>query len=215
MIEEKSNKVSSLLRLKTDEILITKTDKKSNLTNIDILAIHDWINNKEGIEVFNILRAFAFLCSIVEGLDTLFFTIAKELPSKLELNDLTAEAIMENFEGVNKELVSPFDYIKTLQKIFSESDKLKSFSEKFDGNFLEDKLKEINLKFKIIPIEEYDKLIQNIDTKFALNSRKKNCNDGFDYIEFANSIKLSRIILRSDYEKVNIFQEKSIIIKND
>lgn len=193
MIESKENSVSSLLKLKTEEILVTKTEKNQKLTNIDIVAITEWIEQKDGMELFNILRAFALLCSIVEGLEDKFFTIAKELPSKLELNDLSMESIMENFEGIDKTIVSPFDYIKTLQKIFTEAKKTNEFTKKFERNFLEDSLKEINSKFKLISIEEFEKLkkgFSGIEGEESVNN--------FDFLSFSNSIVFSRTVLRAN-----------------
>ena len=193
MIESKENSVSSLLKLKTEEILVTKTEKNQKLTNIDIVAITEWIEQKDGMELFNILRAFALLCSIVEGLEDKFFTIAKELPSKLELNDLSMESIMENFEGIDKTIVSPFDYIKTLQKIFTEAKKTNEFTKKFERNFLEDSLKEINSKFKLISIEEFEKLkkgFSGIEGEESVNN--------FDFLSFSNSIVFSRTVLREN-----------------
>ena len=196
MIESKTNSVSSLLKIKTDEILVTKTEKGNKLTDIDIIAINEWIENKDGVEFFNILRAFALLCNIVDGLEQLFFTIAKELPNKLELTDLSTESIMQNFEGVDKSILSPFDYIKTLQKIFSDSNKTKDFVKNFNNTFLEDSLKEINSKFKLISIEEYEKLkkgYSGIDCESA--------NNIFDFIDFANKIPLNRNVLKLNYSK--------------
>lgn len=198
MIESKTNAVSTLLRIKTDEILVTKTERNQKLTDIDIIAINEWIENKEGIELFNILRAFALLCSLVDGLEELFFTIAKELPKKLELTDLSTESIMENFEGVDKKILSPFDYIKTLQKIFSDSNKTKNFTKNFANNFLEDSLKEITSKFKLIPMEEYEKLKKG----FLGIENEESVNNIFECFNSANNIKLTRNVLRIDYGKV-------------
>jgi len=47
MIESKTNSVSSLLKIKTDEILVTKTEKGNKLTDIDIIAINEWIENDD------------------------------------------------------------------------------------------------------------------------------------------------------------------------
>ncbi len=196
MIESKTNSVSSLLKIKTDEILVTKTEKGNKLTDIDIIAINEWIENKDGVELFNTLRAFALLCNIVDGLEQLVFTIAKELPNKLELTDLSTESIMQNFEGVDKSILSPFDYLKTLQKIFSDSNKTKDFVKNFNNTFLEDSLKEINSKFKLISIEEYEKLkkgYSGIDCESA--------NNIFDFIDFANKIPLNRNVLKLNYSK--------------
>jgi len=193
MIESKVNAVSSLLKLKTEEILVTKTEKNHKLTNIDIVAINEWIEQKDGMELFNILRAFALLCSIVEGLEEKFFTIAKELPNKLELNDLSMESIMENFEGIDKNIVSPFDYIKTLQKIFTEAKKTNDFTKKFEKNFLEDSLKEINTKFKLISIEEFERLEKGFS-----GVADENSVNNFDFVSFANNIVFSRTVLRAD-----------------
>lgn len=195
MVEAKTNSVSSLLRCKTDEILVTKTEKGNQLKNIDIVAINEWITQKDGVEFFNILRAFALLCNIIEGLEEIFFTIARELPTKLELEDLTTESIMENFEGINKEILTPFDYIKTLQVVFSESPKTKTFTENFTENFLQDKMKEISLKFKIVTMEEYEELVKKRASGDSVESSANN----FDYVAYANSIKFSRTVLRSDY----------------
>ena len=197
MIESKTNSVSSLLKIKTDEILVTKTEKGNKLTDIDIIAINEWIENKDGVEFFNILRAFALLCNIVDGLEQLFFTIAKELPNKLELADLSTESIMQNFEGVDKSILSPFDYIKTLQKIFSDSNKTKDFVKNFNNTFLEDSLKEINSKFKLISIEEYEKLKKG----FSGISDCESANNIYDFIDFANKIPLTRNVLKLNYLK--------------
>lgn len=197
MIESKTNSVSSLLKIKTDEILVTKTEKGNKLTDIDIIAINEWIANKDGVEYFNILRAFALLCNIVDGLEQLFFTIAKELPNKLELTDLSTESIMQNFEGVDKSILSPFDYIKTLQKIFSESNKTKDFVKNFNNTFLDDSLKEIHSKFKLISIEEYEKLKKG----FSGISDCESANNIYDFIDFANKIPLTRNVLKLNYLK--------------
>ncbi len=157
MSKTKNNSTTSSLKVETKEVLIIKNDNDNRLSNIDIVAIHEWIENKEGVELFNILRAFALLCSLVEGLEGMFFTIAKELPKKLEFPDLSTESFMENFEGIDKNIISPFDYIKAMQKIFLSSEKTKDLVKSFDNNFLNDTLKEISTKFKIISIDEYEK----------------------------------------------------------
>ena len=93
-------------------------------------------------------------------------------------------------------MLSPFDYIKTLQKIFSDSNKTKDFVKNFNNTFLEDSLKEINSKFKLISIEEYEKLkkgYSGIDCESA--------NNIFDFIDFANKIPLNRNVLKLNYSK--------------
>lgn len=163
-VNEKSNSVSRTLKLKEEEELsVTKHKKGSSLDDIDIIAINEWIETKEGVEYFSSLRAIAFICKTVDGLEELFFKVAKELPNKLELKSLSIESVMESLEGIDKDVVPPFEYIKTVQKLLGENEKSKKFTESFDNNILKDSLDEFKCRFKLIGIEEYQKLLDEIE----------------------------------------------------
>lgn len=191
-----SNSVSSSLRLKIEDVLIKKHKKGHDLQNIDIVAITEWIENKNGVDLFNLLRAFALVCNIVDGLEDLFFTIAKELPKKLDIKDLTIEDIKENLEESDEKIIAPYDYIKSIQKIIKETVDTNSFVETFENTILDDSLDILKSKFKIISISEYEKLKEGtVDNENKNNS----ISDSDGFMDYANNIEFTRTILRKDY----------------
>lgn len=194
-ITRTTNSVSDALRMTAEEILVKKHKKGHEVHDIDIIAINEWIEKKDGVDLFNLLRAFALLCNTVDGLEEHFFTIAKELPNKLELSDLSTESIMENFEEVDREKITPYDYIKTMQNIFKDTENSRKFVENFDNNFLKDSLETLINKFKIITMEEYNNLV-NKDSN-SLNKSKNITENSF--VEYANNLDFKRIVLRDAY----------------
>jgi len=192
-INFKSNKVSSSLKMEDSSVSVNKHQKGSTCNDIDIIAINEWMHRQEGVELFNSLRAIALLCNIVDGLDTLFFDIAKELPAKLELDNMSMDALMENFKDTNKEKLNPYDYIKSLKEIFEQSEHSKKFVEKFEDNFLLEKLSVLNKKFKIITQEEYKAILGAKSKEENTPLTSNNNND--ELIKFANNIKFKRSVL--------------------
>ena len=121
-------------------------------------------------DIFSSLRAIAYLCNIVEGLDSLFFKIAKDFPSKMKLKTVSHEEIIKNFE--NPEYVTPDEYVKVLFKIIKETEKTKLFLEEDNISLESENVAEVAMKMKIITIEEYERLLSN------QGSREVNENNG-------------------------------------
>ncbi|KAB7891283.1 hypothetical protein [Poseidonibacter ostreae] len=191
VITSTNNKVAHSLKLKTEEILVKKTSKGNTFDDIDVIAINEWLKEKDGVTFFSTLRAIAMMCGSIDGFEELFFRIARELPSKLMLEDLSAEAINENFEDIELSSFTPMDYIKTIKKVMESSPKSREFLGESDDSCLNDSLKELNNKFKLIPMEEYKSLLEKQNTSEVSNENI--------FTEFANNLSFSRKNLREDY----------------
>lgn len=190
----------------SSQAVVSKHRKGSSLEDIDIVAIHEWIEGQEGVELFNSLRAIALLCNIVDGLDELFFQIAKEFPAKIGFKDFVAEEIQEALIGNGIESFHPLDYVKTVQELFKKSTYSKEFVSDLKDSIFTEKLGVLQKRFKIISKEEYDELINGIPQTEDANVQKAtapSCSTFDELVEYANNIKFKRtILIKRDDEKV-------------
>ena len=187
-VSNKSNKTSTSIKAES-LVSVNKHNKGSQLNNVDVVAVHEWVEQKDGVSFLSSLRAIALLCSLVEGLDDLFFSLAREIPDKIDFKDGKMESIVESLSNVNKDILEPFDYIKSLQNIFAQSTYSKELLSQFDENFLIDELSELNTRFSLVTKEEYELLKSG---KMTVTNK-----DGeVDYLAYANNLEVSRRILK-------------------
>lgn len=197
----KKNRRTHSLKMK-EEVSVYKNHNKTSLDDIDIVAIHEWINKEKDIDLFSSLRAIALLCHIVEGLDILFFDIARELPSKLSLTDLSIDAFNENLRGLDEKKLTPFEYMKTVKTIFEKTKQSKEFMLGFDDNLLVEKLTILTKRFRLISEEEYQRLLDGEEPQAShLTDMTKKISKYQMLFEYANNIKFKRKVLRGEHEK--------------
>lgn len=193
----------------SSKTVVSKHRKGSSLDDIDIVAIHEWLESQEGVELFNSLRAIALLCNIVDGLDELFFQIAKEFPSKIGFKDFATKEIEDALIENGIESFHPLDYVKTVQELFKNSEYSKEFVCDFNQSILTEQLGVLQKRFKIISKEDYEELLNGIapdETKkieIVKSTEKTSCSVFDKLVEYANNIKFRRtILIKRDDEKV-------------
>ena len=197
-IRKKSNRTTSL-KFKEELIVFKGKNRRNSLSDIDIIAIHEWISKKQDINMFSSLRAIAVLCNLVDGLDELFFDLAKELPNKLILENLTIESFNDALKDIDLNKLKPMEYIKAIKNIIENTEHSKRFIDSFSDNLLEENLAILSKRFKLIPQEDYEELLK------GKNSPKLSMPDKNKYqvlLEYANNIPFQRAFLSSDYEKL-------------
>jgi len=181
--------------------VVSKHRKGSSLDDIDIVAIHEWLENQEGVELFSSLRAIALLCNIVDGLDELFFQIAKEFPSKIGFKDFVSEEIENALIENGIESFHPLDYVKTVQELFKKSEYSKEFVCDFKQSIFTEQLNALQKRFKIISKEDYEELLNGIvsdetkKSKFTKPIGNTSCSTFDELVEYTNNIKFRRTIL--------------------
>jgi hypothetical protein len=193
----------------SSKTIISKHRKGSSLDNIDIVAIHEWLESQEGVELFNSLRAIALLCNIVDGLDELFFQIAKELPAKIGFKDFVSEEIEIALVDNGIESFHPLDYVKTVQELFKNSEYSKEFVCDLEESIFTEQLGVLQKRFKIVSKEEYQELLNGIVTKDSQSKEEvsqvniQSCSTFDELVKYANNIKFRRtILIKSDDEEV-------------
>jgi len=193
----------------SSKTVVSKHRKGSSLDDIDIVAIHEWLESQEGVELFNSLRAIALLCNIVDGLDELFFQIAKEFPSKIGFKDFVSEEIENALINNGIESFHPLDYVKTVQELFKKSEYSKEFVCDLEESIFTEQLGVLQKRFKIISKEDYEELLNGISpdeaqsTQKAKQAENPSCSTFDELVKYANNIKFKRTILtKRDDEKV-------------
>lgn len=147
--------------LRDKNVIVFKSPKNTKLDDLDIIAISEWIESKvDSSEMFKGLRAIAYLCNIVDGLEELFFEVAKTMPEKIRLTAVSKKALEDELN--KSEIINPLQYIKVVQKILKETDTTSSFlADIGEDDILHEEMEQLSKELKIISIKEYSELKRN------------------------------------------------------
>jgi len=123
-IKEIKNSVSHAIEVEFKPLKISISKRAYQLSNFDIVAIIEWLENKSASkDLFQTLRAIAFLLKNVKGLEELF--------------DETVDKMAINFNEKSVDDASCSFYLGALSDIVDETEKLNSFLEEAGVDILE------------------------------------------------------------------------------
>lgn len=187
--------------LRDKNVIVFKSPKNTKLDDLDIIAISEWIESKvDSSEMFKGLRAIAYLCNIVDGLEELFFEVAKTMPEKIRLTAVSKKALEDELS--KSEIINPLQYIKVVQKILKETDTTNSFlTDIGEDDILHEEMEQLSKELKIISIKEYSELKRNSATTSSMRVHQKSMLEELVEQIASNGFKRVFLNLSGDVEE--------------
>jgi len=157
-IKANKNSVSSSLEIEFKPTKISISKRGKQLSNFDIVAIVEWLELKDDEkDLFQSLRAIAFLLKNVKGLESLF--------------DETIDKMPRFFNEESMDDSSITSYVDAVSEVIEETDLLNSFLE--ESNITVECENSIVNKKMLIDVQEYLSLKQ-LSTKKENEPHKPN-----------------------------------------